>query len=351
MTDTDYLPEAGRQFFAKIPFRSLLAIAVAFIILFILSVVFFTEYIRPYEYGVRINRIGLDRGIQRTPLQSGKRHFVIPYLQAIEKLPKSVQVLEMSVSTNSTSNYATQIPAAHIQTSDGFYVDVDVSILYSIEDPYLVATSLGFGELFIENGIVPRAEPDLKATLGTLNTEDFYNSPLRVQKTRDAAELLNSELNPKGIRVHGVYVRKFKYDDKIQENIETKKLRDQQKLTNIAKANAKEEEALVTETREIGEQNVKVMLEEGQAYVTEKEGEIAEYSRTKHAEGDLLVALAKAQGEKAVNASLNGLGAEQMVKLEMTKVLRGLDTLILPSDGENGVNPLNVDKTLEMFSK
>jgi len=46
--------------------------------------------------------------------------------------------------------------AAHIQTSDGFFVDVDVSILYKIVDPYLVFTRLGTGRLFEANGIVPK---------------------------------------------------------------------------------------------------------------------------------------------------------------------------------------------------
>ena len=65
-------------------------------------------------------------------------------------------------------------------------MDVDVSFLYHIKDPYLVFTTIGPGTLFEDNGIIPKAEPALKETLGKLTTEEFYNSPMRVQKTEEA---------------------------------------------------------------------------------------------------------------------------------------------------------------------
>jgi len=43
-----------------------------------------------------------------------------------------------------------------------------VSILYHVKDPYRVFTLLGPGRLFESNGIVPKAEPILKQTLGEL---------------------------------------------------------------------------------------------------------------------------------------------------------------------------------------
>ena len=74
--------------------------------------------------------------------------------------------------------------AAHIQTSDGFFVDVDVSILYHIADPYKVITTIGPGRLYEDNGIIPKVESKLKETLGEMTTEEFYNSPLRAEKAR-----------------------------------------------------------------------------------------------------------------------------------------------------------------------
>ncbi len=74
--------------------------------------------------------------------------------------------------------------SSDIQTSDGFFVDVDVSIIYRISDPYLIFTMIGPGTLFEDNGIITKAEPILKASLGELTTEEFYNSPLRLQRRK-----------------------------------------------------------------------------------------------------------------------------------------------------------------------
>ena len=73
---------------------------------------------------------------------------------------------------------------------------------------------------FEDNGIIPKAEPILKATLGELTTEEFYNSPRRVKRAEAAKEILNRELNPKGINIDQVMVRYFIYSSEIQKNIE-----------------------------------------------------------------------------------------------------------------------------------
>ena len=71
--------------------------------------------------------------------------------------------------------------AAYIQTSDGFYVEVDVSILYKITDPIKVLKTIGPGKLYEDNGI-SKSRTDLKDTLGQLTTEEFYNSQKRIEK-------------------------------------------------------------------------------------------------------------------------------------------------------------------------
>ena len=38
-----------------------------------------------------------------------------------------------------------------------------------------------------------------------------------------------------------------------------------------------------------------------------------------------------------------------MVGLKMADVYKGLDLIILPSDGSSGVNPLNLGNTLQLF--
>ena len=264
-------------------------------------------------------------------------------------LPKDIQVLELTNYPKTASGFARQEKAAHIQTSDGFFVDVDMSILYHIADPYKVFTKIGKGTLFEDNGIIPKAEPILKDTLGKLTTEEFYNSPLRTKKAEIAKERFNQELNEKGIYVDHVLVRYFKYSDEIQKNIEEKKLKDQLVFKNQAEARAAIEEAKLKKITQEGMVNVSIELEKGKAYVTKKRAEKDLYFRRKTAEADLLVKLAEAEKTMLKNEALKGKGAERMVGLKMADVYKGLDVIILPSDGPSGVNPLDLDNALNLF--
>jgi regulator of protease activity HflC (stomatin/prohibitin superfamily) len=169
---------------------------------------------------------------------------------------------------------------AHIQTSDGFFVDVDVSILYKIVDPYLVFTRLGTGRLFETNGIVPKAEPVLKQALGELTTEEFYNSPLRTAKAKLAKDMLNRDLATNGVQVDQLMVRYFRYSDEIQRNIEEKKLKDQLVFKNQAEGRAATEGAKLKQMIQEGEATVKIKIQEGSAYITTKEAERDLYVRS-----------------------------------------------------------------------
>jgi regulator of protease activity HflC (stomatin/prohibitin superfamily) len=305
-------------------------------------------YVHPNEFGIKVVRMGINRGVQQKVYTAGL-HLVIPGIQQMHRLPRDIQVLELTAFPDTAADSARKDRVAHIQTSDGFFVDVDVSILYHIENPYLVFTKIGPGHLYEDNGIIPKAEPALKETLGKLTTEDFYNSPKRVKQVREARNLLNQELSSKGINVDQVLVRYFRYSQEIQKNIEEKKLKDQLVFTNQAAGRAAKEEAELKKIVQEGRVFVDVEMEQGQAYVTRKIAEKDLYVRTKKADANLLVKLAEAEKVHLKNEALKGIGAERMVGLKMADVYKGLDLIVLPSDGRSGVNPLDLDNALKLF--
>lgn len=324
-------------------------ILIALLVLVFVFYNLFFVYVEPDEYGIKVVRVGLKRGVQKEAYHAGLS-FVLPFgLQEMYRLPKGIQVLELTNYSETASTGARKDRAAHIQTSDGFYVDVDVSILYHIKDPYLVFTTIGPGSLFEDNGIIPKAEPALKETLGKLTTEEFYNSPLRVQKAEEAKQNLNSELKLKGIQVDQVLVRYFIYSPEIQKNIEAKKLQDQMVFTNQAAARAAKEEAVLKKIVQEGMVITAVEIENGKAYVTRKIAEKDLYARKIKANADLQVKLAEAEKVRLRNDALKGVGSERMVALKMADAYKGLDVIILPSDGPHGVNPLNLDNALQLF--
>jgi regulator of protease activity HflC (stomatin/prohibitin superfamily) len=332
---------------AKRVFNTSLAVSsigVFFIVVFLWSMCF--VYVKPYEFGVKERKIGVERGIEDHVYGSGY-HFVIPRFEKIYRFPKKLLLFDL---TNAPQNRLTRNDkAVHIQTSDGFFVDVDVSILYRIQDPLKVIRKLGTGEAYITDGIAPKAEPILKETLGKLTTEEFYNPYSRVEKMLLAKEQLQIELEPKGLVVEEVLIRYFKYSDEIQRSIEDKKLKDQLVFKNQSEAKAAIENALLSKTITEGEANIKIELEKGKAYIVKKNAARDLYVRAKKARANLLVKKAEAEKARLKNLALKGLGSKNMVGLKMAEVLEGIEIIVLPSDGKDGVNPLNLDKVMGLF--
>ncbi len=307
------------------------------------------EYVRPNEYGIKVVKIGVNKGVQEDYYGPGFA-FRIPFgIQEIHRLPQSVQVLEMTNTPTGQSPGTFVDKGAKIQTSDGFFVDVDATILYRIADPYKVFTKLGPGDLFRDLGMLPKAESVLKESLGQLTTEEFYDSAKRVEKAELARDILNDKLATEGLEVEHVLVRYFEYSPSIQQNIEDKKLQDQLVFTNESKGRAAEQREDLMRTKEVGEYQVKIKLAEGDAYRVEKEAERDLYARSKQAQADLLVKTAEARGIEMKNEAMQAAGSEALVALRMAEVLGGLDTILLPAGGEGGVNPLDLERVLSLF--
>lgn len=333
-------------------FRLAVLPAVALLILFKLLAWTCLTYVGPAEFGIKVVRIPVlgARGVHPEVYNTGF-HLVLKPLNAEQMylFPKELQVIDLTGMREEAAKEASISKAAHIQTSDGFFVDVDVSILYNIVDPYLVFTRLGPGRLFERNGIIPKAEPVLKQTLGELTTEEFYNSPLRAQKVQLTRDLLNRDLVQYGLKVDNVLVRYFRYTEEIQKNIEERKLKDQLVFKNQSEGRAATEGAKLKKAIQEGQATVDVKLQEGRAYVMTKDAERDLYVRRKHAEADLLVKLAEAKKTQLRNDALQGAGSDRMVGLKMAEVYKGFELIVLPSDGSNGVNPLNLEQALKLF--
>lgn len=306
-------------------------------------------YIGPSEYGIKEVKLGPNRGIHKEVYEAGWV-LAIPGFSRFHKFPRDLQLINLTNYPSERMRYESRTEkAAHIQTSDGFFVNVDVSLMFRIVDPYLVITTMGPGSLFVDIGVIPRTEPVLKQALGTLKTEEFYNTSLRESRVAVAKELLEKELATKGLHVEQLLVRYFEYSPEIQRNIEEKKLKDQLVFKNQSEARAATAEANLKKITQEGEAKLAVKLQEGQAYITTKKAEQELYSRRMRAEADLTVKLAEADRTERKNQALQGAGSEYMVGLKMAEVMSGLEVVVLPSDGTNGVNPLDLERTLGLF--
>jgi len=92
-----------------------------------------------------------------------------------------------------------------------------------------------------------------------------------------------------------------------------------------------------------------VELARGEAEKKKKEAEADLYERKQRAAGELLVRLREAEGVKLENAALQGQGSENLVGLKMADTLKNTRVIVLPTDGPNGTNPLDLKRTLDRF--
>jgi len=309
-----------------------------------------TTYVRPGEAAVKQIQFGMGKGIENRVYATGLHYVGVG--ETMHRFPTRVQVLELS---NSRSEQTEEMdghraaPGINIQTSEGYTVQVDVTVLFRIADPLKVMQTIGPGRQFEDSAVIPRAQQDLRRALGELDAEDFYRGDARVQKAHDAQAALSAELKDKGIEVLQVLVRRYVYDQRYQQAIEARKIQDQTVYKNEAEAKSAIANAAKNKIVAEGAAAVQVELSRGEAEVKKLEAQADLYRRTKAAEGGLLVKLAEAQGTELENQALRGVGSENMVGLRMADALKGTKVIVLPTDGEGGMNPLDLKSLLKRF--
>lgn len=309
----------------------------------------FTQYVEPDQFAVKQVYFGPQQGVGESVYGPGL-HFVLPGYERLHVFPRDMQILDLNDGHGSSvipdGDGLTAAPI-RIQTSEGYQVTVDITMLYRVVDPYTVLTKVGTGRLYESKVVLRRSDKILRQTLGQLNAEDFYSDTVRMQAAEEARKLLQEDLDDWGIQVWAVLVRDYTYDDRYQEAIEQRKIQDQTVFKNQAEAVAAEREAERQRVLAEGKATVDVEGERGRAEVRKIAADADLYYRQRIAEGDLLVALAEAEGTKLENAALRVPGATNIVGIEMAKALDGTEVIIVSTTGQGAMNPLDLDALLE----
>jgi len=306
----------------------------------------FTTNVRPDEIAVRQIYLGPNSGIQEDIYGPGL-HFVMPGYERLHLFPRDMQLLEFNeyISASQAEDVVTSEPI-RIQTSEGYQVTVDVTVAYRIVDPYKLIQEIGPGKLYQTSLIIPRSDKILRQSLGRLNAEEFYQGERRLRAAEEARTLLAAEVEDAGVEVWHLMVRHYTYDQRYQDAIEQRKIQDQTVFKNRAEALSATQEAEKNRVLAEGQALIEVAREQGRADIKKIAAEANLYYRQKGAEGELLVALAEAEGTRLENNALQVSGANNIVGLEMAEVIGGSAVIVVPTDGPSGVNPLDLDSLI-----
>src|SRR5580765_934283 len=298
-----------------------------------------TTYIGPGEFGIKqvlYSPFGLfgPMGTQKTVYETGIHH-QFPTIEKILRFPKTIQVLTMrddpdpkqkvtETISATDEKYTRLVKAAYIQTSDGFYVKMDASILYRIEDPVKLVNVVGGGKLYEDNGILPVAENAIKVRLGSLQPEDFFDAKIRVAKLDEARELMNEKLQSMGLKVEHVLARYPHLHPDVAARVEENNLQKQTKLLNVSLTGQSEAEAELAKVVNEGTAAKGVALQKGKAFQIQRTSEKELYERRKKAEGDKIRKVAEARKAELLNEAYRGGGSDMMVGMKMAGVLTNL---------------------------
>jgi regulator of protease activity HflC (stomatin/prohibitin superfamily) len=324
--------------FGKVGFRLLLLL----VPLFFLRACVMT-YVPPDMIGVRQVSYGPGKGLRKKPVESGYTHEVTGY-ERVHTFPREIQVVEF---TNSPAEAATghrQLPAIKVPTVDGYPVDVDVTVLYRLSDPYKVASKFGFGKAYEEAVVVRFTDPLVKRYLGDLRAEQFYHEARLAQVKALKAEL-TQRFGANGLVLTDVLIRQYDYPETFQSLTEQKKIQDQSVLANRELAKQAEVQTRLNQTMAEGQNLINVRASEFNAQITEIRAKKDLYERQKRAEADLLVKSAEANGTEQINRALEGAGSAKLLRLRRgLALLNGIKGPIYISEDPTDLGKLGADR-------
>lgn len=270
-------------------------------------------YVPPGEIGVRQISYGSGKGLQKKPVGSGYRREITSF-EAIHTFPRDIQAVEFTGHPAERGASTLQRPAIKVPTVDGYPVDVDVTVLYRLADPYKIASQFGFSRAYEEAIVVRFTDPLVKRYLGELRAEQFYHEQ-RLHQVLALKRELAQRFAANGLFLTDVLIRQYDYPETFQTLTEQKKIQDQSVLANRELTKQAEVQTRLNQRLAEGQNLMKVKTSEYNAQITAINAQKDLYERQKRAEADLLVKTAEASGTEAINRALEGAGSAKLLKL------------------------------------
>jgi regulator of protease activity HflC (stomatin/prohibitin superfamily) len=273
----------------------------------------FITYVAPDQIGMRQISFGPNKGLQKKLVRAGYRRQIAGY-EKIQTFPRNIQLIEFTNDESERGADHRTVGAINVPTVDGYPVAVDVTVIYRIADPFLVVSRFGFGRAYEDNVVIRLTDPTVKQHLGELRAEEFYRDQ-RLAKAHSLKVQLTALFKENGIQLADVLIRQYDYPPTFQSLTEQKKIQDQSVLTNRALAKQAEVDTRLRQTAAQGQNFINIKTAEFQAQITGINAQRDLYERSRHAEADLLVRKAEAQGTELINRAMEGAGSDKLLRL------------------------------------
>jgi regulator of protease activity HflC (stomatin/prohibitin superfamily) len=323
--------------------------AIVFLVVFYASC---TARVRPNQFGVEQRKFGLRTGIMTDTYTPGL-YFVGPGT-TMHTFPREIHVLEASYDRQDASRKAANetvrkrvddyfdrrdqvlggathrtIEALNVQTSDGYAVTADVTLLYTIQDPVKVARDFGWGSLYVDAFVINTFRNGILATLGKMNAESFYDGAVRIKAIEEAEELLKQRFSDRGFKVEVLLLRNFRYADNYEKSLRDKKVAVQLAEKNRKERLVNEEKAKRQQIESKGNAAITIAESEVQARIAKIRAEAELYSSQTRARADKEINVAAAEAKRLKADALTQAGGRYVVALETSKMFDNIEGAVM----------------------
>jgi SPFH domain / Band 7 family len=313
-----------------------------------------TARVRPNEFGVEQRRFGLKTGIVERTYEPGL-YFVGPGT-TMHTFSREIHVLEASYDREEAHQKASAfggdavgrideyfserdrmlgdtthrtVDAINVQTSDGYAVTADVTLLYTIEKPVMLAKDFGWGTIYIDSFVINTFRNTVLGTLGKMNAEAFYDEKDRIDAIADAEKQLRERFVERGFRVEMLLLRNFKYGDNYEQALKNKKVAVQLTEKNRKELLVNEERATLQQLDSRGNAAITIAESEVQAQIAKVRAEARLYASRTMAKADTAVNIAGAEAKRLKADALTTAGGRYVVALETAKMFDNIEGAVM----------------------
>ncbi|MCE7960578.1 MAG: hypothetical protein DYH06_21975, partial [Acidobacteria bacterium ACB2] len=221
------------------------------------------------------------------------------------------------------------VEALNVQTSDGYAVVCDVTLLYSIVDPVRIARDFGWGSLYVDSFVINTFRNGVLTTLGKINAEQFYDEKARIAAVDEAEKLLAERFKERGFQVEKLLLRNYEYVAAYEKSLQDKKVAVQLTEKNRKESLVNEERAKLQQIESKGNAAITIAESEVQAQIARIEAEAQLYSSQTRAKADKEVNVAQAEAKRLKADALTSAGGRYVVALETAKMFENIEGAVM----------------------
>jgi len=256
--------------------------------------------------------------------------------------------------------------ALQLKSKRGATINLDVTLKYRIKPSrgWQLAKSLGTAYKDVVRNV---ALDVLRASLGELEAENFYDPRMRQDTATKMEDQLRSQLDDKQVELIAILIRDLEFDSRFEERIKQKTLASEEQELNKAQTLAEEmrgktltieaetgalvviidqeKEKTMRKLKADNDKAIRSIIAEYRKSVRELESDADLYAALREAEGIRLLAEAEATGQSLRREAMSSTGGAVLVALQLARNLQLGDMTI----STQAVNPLDIEAMIARF--